>query len=368
MPLGGGKEIKMERILKFLSITISLIFSISLCISADETQYAKVDNAFRDDYVIWQGDSMEVEQENNVEFTGSVTEDAPSWEYEFTTPRDGRYVIIISDLLEGTSVSAYTIDAWDNARKFYDSTTISAKKNEKYTIRITQSSGNTSFSLFIGIQQPTIDISENITTVTDTINYYKQKNAYSYTAPVDGVYYINFECEPANEEILSSIYYKGDKIASEGISRNTQGYQITFDKGETYHFFVEQSDGRGPYSIKIGVPQPIVDITGYTEVIDKFEYDDQVNTYMFTAPCSGTYVFNNEDYEINLVVYRVNDAGKDDIIGETSRPFADTVQELTLTEGESYRIVVYIPWYTSATDYSFTISYPVEAQQFLNKF
>lgn len=126
------------------------------------------------------------------------------------------------------------------------------KAGEEYSIVVKYASGFGDYSLVIGRQNPTVDIS-GLTEISDRITFKEQKNIYSFTAPYDG------ECLFKITEMKSDVHvglyvydHLGYEVVSRGYCSNNYGVTLSgMNPGETYKVVVIYRSGFGDYTLTI---------------------------------------------------------------------------------------------------------------------
>ena len=333
---------------------------ISTTCTAEEL-FSDYQNEYEDSYVIYQGETIDIEAEPVITEKGKVTDDAPVWEYAFTAPRDGLYYVEITNVRENAKVYFEYADAWNNRSTFYNNWgTFNSKEGDLYTFYVSQDSGNTDFDFKLIMQQPTFEIAADVTRVNDSNCFSGQLNNYTYEAPVDGVYRFEVNCDMANAKTTTYITSSDGSRINNCYDENAYAQNIGLDKGEKYTISVEQTNGFGPYRVLIGVPQAITDISGYSLVKDKFEYHSQANYYMFTAPIDGIYRWGYEtvsgDMFDSICMYNEDWSPKEDFDRNTYTAEDQTVE---MEAGKTYYLEVVNPsmvYYVG--EYTLHITYP----------
>ena len=232
-------------------------------------------------------------------YSGTVSSDDQRDSYTFEAPFDGRYRADISGMQSGTAVELYFYDSAGNrlGSNTYCTngegvTVKDLTAGSTYEVRVEQYSGYSSYSLNIGLQKPTTDISD-ITELTDSIEYTDQRNVYSFAAPIDGRY--RFELSNMMSGTAVELYVfnsLGETVASNTYCTNGEGVTLKgATAGEVYDVQIRQYSGFSNYTFAIGHQKETVDISALTYLSDSIEYTDQRNVYSFTVSCDGRYRF-----------------------------------------------------------------------------
>jgi hypothetical protein len=252
--------------------------------------------------------------------------------HPFTAPRDGRYRLELAglrnarvelyvynntgNLLSGTRYDGYgvrSINVENGGGLFYW-----LNGGQTYQVYIAHSVGFSQYTLVIGHQKETVDISI-YTRLNDSVEYTNQRNTYSFTAPRDGRY--RFELAGLRNarvelyvynntgDLLSGTRYDGYAVRSINVE-NGGGLFYCLNGGQTYWIYIEQSTGLSPYHLLIGHQKETVDISSVTRLTDSIQYTNQRNVYSFTAPRDGRYRFELAELRNTKVeIYVYNNTG-----------------------------------------------------------
>ena len=282
-------------------------------------------------------------------YAGTMTEKNQTDTYAYTAPITGTYRIWVSDMYADDEIGLKMKDSkgyevFSTMSYNQPGRTTQLDAGESYTILVTQSRGLNEYVLNIGVSKEPIDVS-TYSAINDKMEYEDQVNRYVLTASCAGTYRIWVSDMYADDEVeLKMEDSKGYEVFST-MSYNQPGRTAQLDAGETYTISVIQGTGMNDYTLNIGWPKETVDITGYSTVKDCIEYEDQVNTYSFTAPKDGKYTIAISDSSSSLEVgLRITDEKNYEVLSRMAQnnPSANA----TLTEGKTYTISV-----TQATNY-----------------
>lgn len=116
-----------------------------------------------------------------------------------------------------------------------------------------------------------------------------QVDRYRYTTSVSGTYRFDTDLSSGGEV---RVRVSGENGKS--IDHGSKGLTIDLEAGKTYIVSVEYINGPCDYSVNIGVPMEMHDITGFSTVLGSITYPDQKDRYLYTASISGTYRFEVE--------------------------------------------------------------------------
>lgn len=215
--------------------------------------------------------------------------------YTFTAPIDGRYRFELSGVQSDTNFELYmynylgeTLESDTYCLNGEGITVKDLKGGETYQVQIRQDSGFSSYSLFIGYQKTTVDISE-LSSLTDSIEYTGQRNVYTFTAPIEGRY--RFEISGMQNGTDFELYLFND--LGETVESNTyciNGEGITakgLEAGKVYELQIRQDSGLSGYTLTIGKQKESVEVSRNCIVNDSIEFTDQRNVYALSAGTSG---------------------------------------------------------------------------------
>lgn len=246
----------------------------------------------------------------------SITDSINSGEkdsYTFTAPRDGRYCLYLSNTNANIRVSITVYDSLGKSvgsnSYFRNESTLALTLNggETYNIRISHSDGSGNYTLNIGQQTPTTNITA-YTAVTDSMVFENQRNYYTFTPAIDGRYCFSLSNTKADVRTSVTVYDSLEKnIGSNSYFRNEGTLALTLEGGETYTICMAQSDGLGNYTLNIGKQTPTVDISAYSAVTDRITFYNQKNNYTFKTGDEGYYTFyltnTNAGLRTSITVY-----------------------------------------------------------------
>lgn len=281
-----------------------------------------------------------------LQINDSIYENNSYNDYPFSPAVSGTYRFEFSNVPDGTDFTLYILNS-AGERKEYASycdngsgitTSLSSKKN--YTIRVAQQCETGSYTLNIGQQKETSDIS-SYTAVSDSIQYTDQKNNYSFSPQSDGLYRFEFSDVPDGTDYELYVYNSGWEELERVIDvDNNGGISINLSSKKTYYISVVQYRSTGSYTLNIGHKKSLVTATGYTAISDSIQYTDQENDYSFIPSVSGTHRFEFSNVpngtDLRLIIYnsgweekaRIYDADNGDGI------------TISLTKGKTYYIRV----------------------------
>ena len=178
--------------------------------------------------------------------------------YTFTPSVDGLYRFDLNNMQSDFYVRLYLYDRLGyevSAHEYCANNGITGtnlKAGEEYKIAVEYLRGFGDYSLVIGRQNPTVDIS-GLTEISDRITFKEQKNVYSFTAPSDGD--CRFDITEMKSDVHVGLYVYdrlGYEVVSHGYCSNNSGITLNGMKsGETYKIVVVYITGFGDYTLTI---------------------------------------------------------------------------------------------------------------------
>ena len=269
--------------------------------------------------------------------------------YTFIPAVDGVYRFWFSNMSASCEVNIYIYNAlgeqvagssYCGNNEYVSISNMAA--GQKYTIKVSYRSGQSAYTLNMGKQMATVDVSK-YNTIHDNMFYGGQKNTYTFTVPADG----DYRFELANLVNNTSVYLRLYNSLGEQISyiHGSNGNGITMKNlvaGTTYTVYVIYENGSSPYTLHIFAEKTVVQLKDNTGAADSFEYKEQRNTYTFTATEGGDYRIAitgmTAGVDVCLYIYDANGS----LI--KSDEWCYNGEYLTLTDlvaGATYTIVVY---------------------------
>ena len=246
-------------------------------------------------------------------FTGAVSFDGQKNDHSFTPAISGTYRFEFQNIADGVDFRLWVCRSnGDSIKSDYDmddgdGLTVSLQAGTTYIIRVGQYRNYGAYSLLVGEQKPTFDISP-LTMVTDSVQYTDQENNYRFTAALNGTYRFEFKNVPDGTDFRLYVYNSGwETIKSDYDMDNGDGLTVSLQAGKSYYIRVKQYRSLGGYSLLIGKQKPIADVSQNTLVSDSIQFTDQRNSYALTAALNGTYRFEfanvPEGTDLRLYVY-----------------------------------------------------------------
>lgn len=178
-------------------------------------------------------------------------------EYVFIPPISGIYRFDFYDVVNNVKFGVYIYDYLNYKVGGYNGVgnksgiDVKLKEGEVYRVQVRQYDGVGDYTLVIGKQKPTQNITGK-SIVTGKITYTNQKDIYMYTPSYSGEYKFLFSNMvngfEVGMDIRDSLDYKVGGAAGLG---NEWWVKAELEKGETYMIYVTQYIGSGEYMFKI---------------------------------------------------------------------------------------------------------------------
>lgn len=178
--------------------------------------------------------------------------------YQFTPQRDGRYSFEFAEVKSGIVFELYVYNdlgevvGSDGYAANKDYLSVSLEKGETYTIKIYQYKNTGSYTLKIGKQKEAVDVSSNYL-VNDCLEFFGQRNVYSFSVKKDGNHTITFS-NIANGVVLEvRVYnYLDEVISSDSYCLNGDTLTIkNLKSGDQYQIVVYVNKNLGSYTMTI---------------------------------------------------------------------------------------------------------------------
>lgn len=299
------------------------------------------DETINDETVNDESEIEAAEYENKDGFSGSITYEDQENDYQYYASRTGMYHFDfdISDV--NNYFSFYMSDSVGNAivdtYGYPDSgCSVYLEAGQAYDIQIQECNGLLDYyHVNIGIPNEEQTVTDNL--IEGAITYKDQEDTYYYEAPVSGVYRLDFDVSDVNCPFNVNVWDSKNKGIGEGVSSN-EGITVEFDKGEIYTIVVSEYEGLlEKYQVSINVPNEPVTVTSKS-FSGKIRYEDQEDTYYYTAPRKGVYRFDFDVSDVNSgLQFFLYDSKNDVLVDGVSCEHGATVD---LDKGKKYRIVV----------------------------
>lgn len=303
------------------------------------------------------------ESVNFITYHGTIRNDDDLNEYSIVAGEAGRYRFDISDTYNGfeVNISVYAPDGSEVADSEYgleagEGVTAVLEKGKKYTIKVYQYSDTGSYTLTIGQQKKSIDITK-IEILHDSIEFIGQRNLYEITAEYGGNYRFDFSNVysgfSANISVIDDHNYT---IAdTEYGLENNEGLTAELEAGKTYRVYVYQYESTSTYDFYIGKQSETKSLTIGKTASDEITFSGQKNRYDLVPDETGEYQFlfsgMNNGVECNITVFDDHDYVLCD--SEYGLESGDSCSA-NLEKGKTYRVVVY--QYSSFGTYKLKVS------------
>lgn len=285
------------------------------------------------------------DQENNYLFSPSVS---------------GTYRFEYSDVPDGTDLRLYVFNSgWETIKSDYDmdngdGLTVTLEAGKSYYIRTKQYRSLGSYSLIIGRQKDTVDVT-SYTMLSDSIQYTEQRNNYRLVAGVAGTYRFEFANVPDGTDLRLYVYNSGwETIKSDYDMDTGDGLTVSLSEGQEIYITVSQYRALGSYSLVLGAPKPTVEISDVDQISDSVQYTEQRNVYLFEAKTAGKYSFtfssvpDGVDYRMQIY-----NSGWESIKSDYDMDSGDGLS-LDLSQGQ--KVYVCVSQYRGTGGYSMIVS------------
>lgn len=290
---------------------------------------------------------------------GVITTKDEEIPYPFTPAITGRYRFEISGLTEGTdhkvNLTIKNSGGGEEAATNYGITNgegLTVKDmqaGETYQVLVKQYSGLDSYTLSIGNQKETLDITGH-TIVKDSVEFRDQRNVYLFTPPITGRYRFEISdlTKGSNHKVNLLVFNSGggEEASTEYGIANGEGLTVKgMQAGETYQVQVRQYSGYDSYHLNVGYQKDAIDISEYNVITDSVQYRDQRNVYYYTSAVTGRYRFEisnltkGSSNKVNLLVW--NERGGEE---DSTSYGIKNGEGLTITDmqaNETYEIQVH---------------------------
>lgn len=216
--------------------------------------------------------------------------------YTFTPGVDGIYRMWLSGMTSGFSVDVSVYDVLGYSVLYAPDCGNDAQlalhnlvAGQQYTIEVTYRSGSGAYTLHLGKQQPVVDISQ-YSVIHDRLYYAEQVNLYRLTVSADGIYNLVLRNLPEDVTLRLKVFNEaGDRVTFVNVSSCNYGSGVELKAGMTYTIQISSEASATDYTLCVYAEKPVVELKKNSGLVDAFEYNDQVNTYTFTATEGGSY-------------------------------------------------------------------------------
>lgn len=274
--------------------------------------------------------------------SGSVVEKDQVNQYRYTAPISGTYRFETD--LGFNNISLKVSNAYGTrlgGGSGSDGTALDLEAGKTYILSI-EYRKPLDYTVQIYVPNPVADITGQ-TSFSGSLTYYDQKDRYTYTAPVSGIY--RFDSGRGFGALsIQVLNEQGGKTASGSASTTAE-----LEAGRTYTLVLEESGYFFDYTIQINIPNPPTDISAQWGASGTLVYMGQEDRYFFAAPMDGTYEFSTGiSYggpTMKILDESKNNAGR----GRGSI-------SVSLKGGTVYTLTVYQEYQTLPLDYAISIT------------
>ncbi len=267
--------------------------------------------------------------------------------YTFTAAVTGIYRFNFSNMIAETYVRLYVYNYLGETVNYGtyihngDGVTVTLNAGETYAIEVQYQAGTPDYSLSIGYQKVTNDIS-GYTAVYDTIYYKDQVNIYTYTPAVSGNVIFYLTDVQSDASVYLYIYnHLGERLTYNSYCGTGESVSYNLTAGNTYTIQVAQQDGYPQnYGLVIGNNKAPYSVSGKVAVNDRFDYDEQSATYEYTATADGELYITLRGYNGNgasITVYNENGVS---VYSDSYFYDGDVATIYDVTSGEKYTVVI----------------------------
>lgn len=283
---------------------------------------------------------------DKISFSGSLVAEDQKDNYKYIPLIDGIYRFD-TNLSSGGSVIIRISDENEDSIDYnYDALTINLEAGKTYMLSVEYRNGTCDYTVNIGVPIPMNDIS-GTSSISGSITYQDQKDKYYYTAPVTGTYRFDTNLSSGGSVIIR-ISGENDK----SIDYNYDALSIDLEEGKKYILSAEYRNGVCDYTITIGVPIPIIDISDNpSSVTGSITYRDQKDKYYYTAPVTGTYRFDTNLSSGGSVIVRIS--------GENGKSIDYNYDALTINLEANKKYILSIEYRNSTCDYIISTGVPI---------
>lgn len=279
--------------------------------------------------------------------THTFTAEGETKTYQLTAAVQGYYRLWFTEVYSGNKLDLYVYNSLGERIK-YDTwmgnnggITVELNAGEVYTIEVKQRNGLAYFQLNVGCQKVLVDVS-GYDVINDSIQFGDQAVVYEFTPTVEGSYRFQFSNMMADMKVDIYMYnYLNERVNYETYCNNGSGFTVTnLVANQTYKIIVYERSNLGNYTLSIYKPLAATDISNYNTVYDSIRFNDQVNTYTFTANSTSCTLFvNGMDIDEYVSLYLYNYLGET-VNYETYCVNGEGFNLTNLTVGQVYTIKV----------------------------
>lgn len=246
-----------------------------------------------------EGGVYQAEAAQIIKYDGKMTKSGQKDTYKLKAGENGLYRFEFSGLVSGFLVTLAVYDQADYRLDIAygcsnsDGLSLMLEKDKTYRIELEAYDGTGSYTLSIGQQKKTADLS-GCNVLQDAIEFTDQQINYQYIPEEDGVYTFTVAHVKNGVTVTIALYdelgYRLD--INYGLGRD-EAFTATLEKGKTYLYQIIQYGDPGSFTINIGGQKPVTEIPGegISVLTDSIQYEQQENLYSFQPKVSGPYRF-----------------------------------------------------------------------------
>ena len=236
-------------------------------------------------------------------FSGKMTRDGQVDQYKYKAEMTGTHRLEITKAEDGQDFYLSLLNSNGDVlkREFgiaeSQGITVELTAGKNYILQVEKRTHNGAYTLMVGAQKPEVSVT-GMTKVTDSIQYYDQKNYYSFVPDQDGPYRFEYADLPDGVLMRMQIMNSArEAFEDNNYMENGNGITVDLVKGKKYIICCSYFRNTGGYSLIIGNVKEIRELTGYDGVADSVQYTEQRNAYLFEAPAQGEYRFTLADVQ-----------------------------------------------------------------------
>lgn len=268
-----------------------------------------------------------------------------TWNYTLTASGEAKTFTYRATTANGVNITkgvfrfeaTYSVD-WkirDSSNNLIKSTYSSTKTvavdldiGMTYSLTITKSttSGYLEIKAYAPNGQSTIS---GYTNINDAMWYEGQEAYYLYKPSINGYYAFTL-----SYAAYWGVYDDYNNRVSPTQYSSTKSLSITLETAKTYRIIIAEDSVKGNYTLKVNVPNPIVDATGKLKIYDAMRFEKQRNTYSYRPAVAANYVF--------VCSYNVMWAISDDygnVLKESKYSDSNTIS-LALESNKTYQLLL----------------------------
>ena len=298
------------------------------------------------DYIVNIGVPIAIsDKTGKTSISGKITYQDQKDQYRYTTSTSGTYRFDTNLSAAGEVRIQIFGENGKSINYGINSLTIELEAGKTYILSVEYRNGPCDYTVNIGVPIAISNITEK-TSISGNITYQDQKDKYSYTAAISGTYRFDTNLSSAGE-VRVQIFGENGKSINYGINALT----IDLEAGKTYVLSIEYRNGPCDYTVNIGVPIAISDMTGNTSISGKINFQDQKDRYYYTAPTNGTYRFDSNLSAGGEVRVRISGENGNSI------NYATNALTIDLEAGKTY--ILSVEYRNGPCDYDISVGVPI---------